>query len=589
MSMNVFSRWLARFLPEDQYGIDDVSGINKRYKKFRTNLLTTMLTISLLPAIITAAIGYFQYRDLLQTTEREQLLWNLEGAQKTMQALINELHSSIEFIVREDRCDEILDQDTLDGMLIRLKLKYSGFVDLGVIDSRGIQLTYSGPYKLKGYNYRVQEWFEQVRGRGFYISNVFLGYRNIPHFVIAVSKKRPDSEDHWVLRATINADTLQEFISTINTKASDDIFLVSRTGKLQTSSRYFGNAMEYCPICETSSHLHEIFKLERGMGDVLQVSAPLENTPWMLVLVKEKYIHQAAWFSFRKRLLLIFLGCSAACLVISYSLANMLTNRIRETDEKRQSLLTEAEHSNKLASIGRLAAGVAHEINNPLAIIDQKSGLMQDLLGLTEEFKYKEKFYTSIAGIQNSVGRCKAITHRLLGFARRMDVILEEIKLNELIQEVLNFLEKEAMYNRIRMELHFQADLPAIYCDRGQLQQIFLNIINNAIDAIGKDGLIAISTRLQGNDVLVRIKDSGPGIPPNILQHIFDPFFTTKAPGKGTGLGLSITYGLVKKLGGEITVSSEVGKGATFEIRLPVKPDKSAERDNNERNQSINR
>jgi two-component system NtrC family sensor kinase len=225
---------------------------------------------------------------------------------------------------------------------------------------------------------------------------------------------------------------------------------------------------------------------------------------------------------------------------------------------------------------------VAHEINNPLAIIDQKSGLMQDLLGLTEDFKYKDKFYTSIAGIQNGVSRCKVITHRLLGFARRMDVILEEIKLNELIQEVLNFLEKEAMYNRIRMELHFQQDLPTIYCDRGQLQQIFLNIVNNAIDAIGKDGLISIDSRLQGPDVLVKIKDSGPGIPPNILQHIFDPFFTTKAPGKGTGLGLSITYGLVKKLGGDITVSSEIGKGATFDIRLPIKPDKSAERANNE-------
>jgi two-component system NtrC family sensor kinase len=300
------------------------------------------------------------------------------------------------------------------------------------------------------------------------------------------------------------------------------------------------------------------------------------------VLIKEKYVHQVAWSSFRRRLVLIFLCCTAACLVISYSLSSMLTNRIRETDEKRQSLLTEAEHSNKLASIGRLAAGVAHEINNPLAIIDQKSGLMHDLLGLTEDFKYKGKFCTSIAGIQNSVGRCKAITHRLLGFARRMDVVLEEIELNELIQEVLNFLEKEAMYNRIRMELHFQKDLPTIYCDKGQLQQIFLNIINNAIDAIGKDGLIEIGTSLQGGDVLVRIKDSGPGIPPNILKHIFDPFFTTKAPGKGTGLGLSITYGLVKKLGGEITVSSEVGKGATFAIRLPLKPDKSAERDKNE-------
>jgi len=580
--MNIFNRWLAKFLPADEYGIDDASGINKRYKRFRISLLTTLLTISIVPAFITAAIGYFQYRDLLQTTEKEQLLWNLEGAQKTMQALINELHSSIDFIIREDRCEEMLNPETLDAMLVRLKAKYSGFVDLGVIDSQGIQLTYSGPYKLKGYNYRVQEWFGEVLARHFYVSNVFLGYRNIPHFVIAVSKKLPDSDDIWVLRATINADTLQKFISTINTKASDDIFIVSRSGKLQTSSRYFGNAMEYCPVCEPSSHIHEIVKLQGGMGDVLQVSAALENTPWMLVLMKEKYIHQAAWSSFRKRLLLIFLGCSVTCLVISYSLSTMLTSLIHETDEKRQSLLTDAEHSNKLASIGRLAAGVAHEINNPLAIIDQKNGLMQDLLGLTEDFKYKDKFYTSIAGIQNSVSRCKVITHRLLGFARRMDVILEKIKLNELIQEVLNFLEKEAMYSRIRIELHFQEDLPEIYCDRGQLQQIFLNITNNAIDAIGKDGLVSITTKLQETDVVVQIKDSGPGIPPNILKHIFDPFFTTKAPGKGTGLGLSITYGLVKKLGGEITVSSEVGKGATFEIRLPVNPDKSAERDKDE-------
>jgi two-component system NtrC family sensor kinase len=189
MRMNIFNRWLARFFPADEYGVDDPSGINKRYRRFRISLLTTMLTISMVPVFITAAIGYFQYRDLLQTTEKEQLLWNLDGAQKTMQALINELHSSIDFIIREDRCEEMLNQETLDAMLVRIKAKYSGFVDLGVIDSRGIQLTYSGPYKLKGYNYRVQEWFDQVLAHGFYVSNVFLGYRNIPHFVIAISKK----------------------------------------------------------------------------------------------------------------------------------------------------------------------------------------------------------------------------------------------------------------------------------------------------------------------------------------------------------------------------------------------------------------
>ena len=575
--MNIFTRWLMKVLPADARSIDGLPDINKRYERFRFSLLGIMLIISMVPVAITAAIGYFQYRELLQTTEKEQLLWNLEGAQKTMQTLINELHSSIEFIVEEESCQKIVDQLTLDGLLARLKGKYSGFIDLGIIDSSGIQLTYAGPYKLQGYNYRAQEWFDQAAKRDFYISNVFLGYRNIPHFIIAVTKKRPDSDDYWILRATINADTLQEFVSTINTKASDDIFIVSNCGILQTTSRYYGNFLEICPICETPGQIGGIRRLRGETGDLLHVSAALENTQWALVLIKEKYIHQEAWSAFQKRLLLIFLGSTVSCLLISYTLTSMVTDRIRETDEKQLSLLYEAEHSNKLASIGRLAAGVAHEINNPLAIIDQKSGLMQDLLGLTEEFKHKEKFYTSIAGIHNSVNRCKVITHRLLGFARRMDVFLEKINLHDLIQDVLNFLEKEAMYSHIRMELSFPQELPDIVCDRGQLQQIFLNIINNAIDAIGKDGVISILTELQGTDVMVKIKDTGPGIPPHILKHIFDPFFTTKSPGKGTGLGLSITYGLVKKLGGEISVSSQVGNGATFEIRLPLTPDKTAE------------
>jgi two-component system NtrC family sensor kinase len=581
--MNIFTRWLLKILPAEALSLDGLSDINKHYERFRLSLLGTMLLISMVPVSIAAAIGYFQYRDLLQTTEKEQLLWNLEGAQKTMQALIKELHSSIEFIVEEESCQESVDQQTLNTLLARLQGKYNGFIDLGIIDSTGIQLTYAGPYKLQGYNYRAQEWFDQAVKRDFYISNVFLGYRNIPHFVIAITKKRLASDDFWILRATINADTLQEFISTINTKASDDIFLVSNCGIMQTSSRYYGNILELCPICETPNQIAGIKRLRGETGDLLHASATLENTPWILVLIKEKYIHQQAWSAFRKRLLLIFLGCTISCLLISYTLSSMVTDRIRKTDEKQLSLLYEAEHSNKLASIGRLAAGVAHEINNPLAIIDQKNGLMQDLLGLTGDFKHKEKFYTSIAGIHNSVNRCKVITHRLLGFARRMDVILEKINLRDLIQDVINFLEKEAMYSHIRLELSFPEELPEILCDRGQLQQIFLNIINNAIDAIGKDGVITVSAALEEKFIAVKIKDSGPGIPPDVLKHIFEPFFTTKSPGKGTGLGLSITYGLIQKIGGEISVSSQVGNGATFEIRLPVTSDNTAEeRESNE-------
>jgi two-component system NtrC family sensor kinase len=233
--------------------------------------------------------------------------------------------------------------------------------------------------------------------------------------------------------------------------------------------------------------------------------------------------------------------------------------------------MTEAEHTGKLASIGRLAAGVAHEINNPLAIIDQKAGLMTDLIDFSEEFKYKEKFSTSIEGIQDAVERCKVITHRLLGFARRMDVAFEHIDINDLLREVLGFLEKEALYSHINLELSLDDDLPTIFSDRGQLQQIFLNIVNNGIDAIGENGDIVLITSQRDEETIdVQIQDSGPGIPPELITRIFDPFFTTKEAGKGTGLGLSITYGLVKKLDGNISVKSEVGKGTTFTVSLPI-------------------
>ncbi len=145
-----------------------------------------------------------------------------------------------------------------------------------------------------------------------------------------------------------------------------------------------------------------------------------------------------------------------------------------------------------MASTGRLAAGVAHKINNPLAIINQKSGLIGDFLEITPSFEYKEKIVKSLVVINDSVLRCKNITHRLLGFARRMDAVIEEIDLNRLINDVILFLENESLHNRIKIRTTLESGLSPIQSDRTQLQQIFLNIINNAIDAIVHDGVIEI-------------------------------------------------------------------------------------------------
>ncbi len=545
---------------------------SRSYRRFRIMFSGVMFVIIFAPLVVVTALSSFEYRELLLKEERTQLHWNAEGAQKTIEAFMTKLTSVVKFVSKDRGCDDLLDQYVISKLLVNLKEEYPGFVDLGIIDHNGIQQVYAGPFRLEGYDYSEQDWFEKVLAREVYISEVFMGFREIPHFVIAVSFKVPDKEEYWILRASIDYEKLQKYISTINTGASQDIFLVNRQGVLQTRSNFFGEVLEQYSF-SSMAEKGKISITESKLDGVsyLKAYVDIKNTPWVLGIVKEEYIHGKEWSSFQFRRRLIFIGCSLLAMVIIYQLVNFVTERLRESNEKRDLLMMEAEHSNKLASVGRLAAGVAHEINNPLAIIDQKAGLMTDLFEITGDFEHKEKLIKSIDGIHNAVERCKVITHRLLGFARRMDVVYERIDINALLKEVLGFLEQEALFNHIYFEFVFDENLPMIFSDRGQLQQIFLNIINNGMDAIGHDGEMLLTTTLKDNTTIdVSICDSGPGMNPEIIKRIFDPFFSTKEAGKGTGLGLSITYGLVKKLGGHISVDSEVGQGATFTVSLPV-------------------
>ncbi len=226
--------------------------------------------------------------------------------------------------------------------------------------------------------------------------------------------------------------------------------------------------------------------------------------------------------------------------------------------------------SEKLASLGLLVSGIAHEINNPMAIINEKAGLMKDVLEFSEAFEYRDKFLDLLNSILNSVGRCRVITHRLLGFAKRRDVKAETIHLNRLLEEILVFLEREALHRSINVSLDFSPDLPTLESDRGQLQQVFLNIIKNGFEVVDDGGNVSVVTRLKDPDTLqVRITDDGCGMSPEQLKHIFEPFYTSGKE-SGTGLGMYITHGIIcKNLGGQITVQSEEGKGTTFTVELP--------------------
>jgi two-component system NtrC family sensor kinase len=167
--------------------------------------------------------------------------------------------------------------------------------------------------------------------------------------------------------------------------------------------------------------------------------------------------------------------------------------------------------------------------------------------------------------------RCKEITHKLLSFARKTDSRVKEVQINELIEELVELSGQKAKYSNVTIHTVLQKDLPSVHVSETEIQQVFLNLINNALDAMEKKGgTINVTSRAEGDHITIEVADNGPGIPEANLERIFDPFFTTKRVGKGTGLGLSICYGIIKKMGGEIDVHSVVDVGTTFHVMIPL-------------------
>lgn len=535
-------------------------------------LLSFLLTsaFAILPLVFFAFFDYNVSRKSVELEATLRLSRFTSNAWRSISFFLDKHKSVLDFIVQDNSYDTLNDNKRLVELLYNMKGQLGEFTDISVIDSGGFQKTYEGPYNLTGRNYSKQDWFNEVEARGTYISDVFLGYRNIPHFVIAIRHKLKNGS-FYVLRATLE-NQFSEILSNLEIGEKDDIFLINRDGIIQTPSRFFGNVLEKTILPVPSySDKTSIFETNIKNKSLLIGYRYIPNTPFILMVVKQKEILMSSWHSPRLDLIeyltaSIFIVLAGIIVVISY-----MVNKLKETDERRIRNLHIAESSDKLASIGRLAASVAHELNNPLAVINEKAGLIQDMIEFKDQYKNDTTLLKTADSIEYSVDRCRRITRRLLGFSRQMDVKIQTVNLKNLIGDVLGFLEKEAAYRSIHIDLNIPESIPEFRIDQGKLQQIFLNIINNAFAALENNGTLIINAGLKNeNRVTVSITDNGSGIKPDDLKRIFDPFFSTKTTTGGTGLGLSITYGLVEEIGGRIDVKSEVGKGTSFIITLPL-------------------
>ncbi len=543
------------------------------YSALKRKLLFTTLGLSIIPLFV---LGYIIHSEFSQSYE-EKLAGNLSlvvgNKRDSIDMFLNERVMQLQMLADMHTFSEITDPSKLNSLFEIVQRTSHYYIDLGVIGQNGEHEAYCGPFALQGVNYKNAPWFNQVMRKGFYISDVFMGFRNFPHFIIAV--KRREAGKAWILRATIDPDIFTSLVRNVRTGKLGDAYLVNSECALQTPSRFGDKVLSKTRLPDFGDGSGvEIFHWGREGTEFMAGMTPLSMTGWRLVILEDPIEELTPLLRTRSLIYALLAACALMIFAGAYFTTASVISRLQAADREQAAMDAAMMQSSKMASLGKMAAGVAHEINNPLSIIRESAGWIRDMIndGEMDGIAAADDLQEAVGDIERHVERARTVTHRMLGFARRMEPRQENVDLNLLARQTVAFLENETLHRNIHVECELEQNLPFISTDANQIQQVILNLLENAIDAIGENGCITIVTRMNGSQVFMDIHDSGEGIASEHLSKVFDPFFTTKSTGRGTGLGLSIVYSTLKKLGGDINVESEYGDGTTFSFRLPAEP-----------------
>jgi two-component system NtrC family sensor kinase len=561
-------------------------------------MVLAIIIVSMVPMVLVSSTLYLQFRHSYREKVNDHLRELVRKHKQNIDNYLQERLTDIRLMTARYGYERLKEEDLLQQNLDLLKEEYEkAFVDLGVVDAQGYQKAYAGPFKLADAYYGDAEWFKDVNQKDYVVSDVFLGLRGLPHFIVAVRSEADGRK--WFLRATIDFVAFNALVQNIRIGETGFAYILNRQGKLQTTP----SMQQFPPAVIDTGELQELWermpsesndvkvllRKDRTGQDYIYAVAPLKNGEWLLVYQQRASdaFSDLNW-SFAVTTLIMALG-AAAVIIMSIALSRRMVMRIAKADEEKHLMDEKVIETGKLASIGELASGVAHEINNPVAIMVEEAGWIGDLLEEEEfqESKNIEELRRSLTQIRTQGKRCKEITRKLLSFARKTSLSVQDIQVNELIDEIVGISAQRAKYGMVEITTRLQENLPLIRVSLSELQQVILNLINNALDAMDKKGgKLTLSTRSKDGFVVVEVADTGVGIPAVNLHRIFDPFFTTKAVGKGTGLGLSICYGIIENMGGRIEVQSTVGVGTTFSVYIPcVKSE--PEKNPNEKTENI--
>jgi two-component system NtrC family sensor kinase len=548
------------FLPYDK----------KHYKDLKKRHFLRLSLTYLAPLLILSVYFYFQYSSIESEGEKLHLKTIAENQANTFDLFLTERLINLSNLIKDPSLKFPPSYDQIMNYLKQLQKSSDTFVDIGYFDSSGVQVSYAGPYPSLGKrNYSQEDWFVSLlrKDEGYVITDIYLGFRQKPHFTIAVSEGKDG--DFAILRATLDPAKIYDYIRSLEGANEVITSIVNQEGFYQIVTSHLGTPLTSSSIVPPRSSNLGIEKITIEGQKITYAYSWLRNADWALIVQQANQDETPFLSDLRERII----GVSAMLVIITLIIILLRSKKLVEIQIETDRTRAQLEHAAKLASVGELAAGIAHEINNPLAAINEEAGLIKDLTG--PEFGKNiscEEIKPHLDSIQESVFRCRDIIRKLMGFVRKTDLSLGTCDMNSLLDDVLDgLIIREMRASNIEVVKHYSYELPNINTDGNQLQQVILNIINNCIDAFdNRPGKITITTYRDDKYINIAIADTGKGMTPEVLSKIFMPFFTTKEVGKGTGLGLSVSYGIVKNLGGKIEVESAPDEGSTFTIKLPI-------------------
>jgi two-component system NtrC family sensor kinase len=542
------------------------SGDFPYFRSLWNTVVVSLLAAAFLPLLVLGGVVTVYTHAVLKNEAANTLRVQVADHRDMIDQFLSERTADLKALAGSLGFRQLTEPEGIERAFRSLREGMPCFTDLGVIDGEGRHRAYAGPYDLMDRNYREHAWFAPALETGVYISDVYLGYRQVPHVIIAVGRR--DADGTWVLRATLDADFFDRFVARSAGELKVDAYLIDRRGVFQTRPQAAGDIMGQSRFGEQPRF--EEVRIE-DHGERIVALAWLKGVPWLSVVeVKRADVYaslqRVRWIVLLTLVLGVFLIVPTVLLT-----TNQMVLRLEAKRTSLQFLDRQLQQASKMASASRLSQGALEEITDSLANIHAASQWLRVLADRPPEGSVDpEEVRGTLEQIDAEIHRSEKAVKRGLDLARPSEgPACIDFDIQVLIAELLELMRRELHFKRIRVNREADAATATVCSDPEDLRQVLQNLISNAVAASPEGGTIEIRTERTENRLCVTVVDNGPGVPERDLAKIFEPLYTTKPD--GLGLGLTISRTILDRLGGTLTVKNEPGQGAAFTVELPLK------------------